>query len=280
MNQQDKPRKTVPSEQVISIMEIINQKTFTFQQTRKPSNLMVKMTVLVSMKTNLQIYELIISLWVRFGLHYMCWNLCIGNQREGYTSTTQSEFYTKNMSDQTRKDQEAHRSKMRRHNFDLGDSDKNFFASVYNRDFNKEMNPNDFNQGNSKADLMQHALNLRKTNLVLGRDGRDHFTSVTKGDFQKKQGVPEGQKHSNVELRRTNFSLGNNEKDYGTINQAYYVEHPHVATVQSKELANDLKSNQTLTHITINNRNGYSNALFSWTRPTTISIISQRILHP
>jgi len=129
---------------------------------------------------------------------------------------------------------------MRKHNHDFTETNKKHFASEYHAHFNKQVDPNSLKQGLSAQELRQKVVDLRKSSVVLGGDHKP-MQSIAQQDFQFRPGTIEKAANDNVNIRRTNFQLGNENGDMASMYQSYFVKHPKAKVESLGALGQDLR---------------------------------------
>jgi hypothetical protein len=116
---------------------------------------------------------------------------------------------------------------MIKHNHNFTEIEGKQYSSEYNKNFNKEMDPQFLKQGLSGEQLKQKVVDLRKSHVVLGEDVKK-MQSVAMHDYVPKNTEGVKPANDNVAIRRTNFELGVNQPEYASMSSTYYVEHPNV----------------------------------------------------
>ena len=119
------------------------------------------------------------------------------------------------------------RSKMIKHNHNFTEIEGKQYSSEYNKNYNKEMDPNFLKQGLTGEQLKQKVIDLRKSHVVLGEDVKQ-MQSIAQKDYVAKQGEGVKPANDNVAIRKTNFELGVNAPEYASMNSTYYVSHGQV----------------------------------------------------
>jgi len=129
---------------------------------------------------------------------------------------------------------------MRKHNHNFTETDKKHFSSEYHANYNKLTDPTSLKQGLSPEELRQKVVDLRKSHVVLGEDFKP-MRSIAQSDYVSKQSHILPPANDNVNIRRTNFQLGNEQGDMASIYQSYYVKHPKQKTESLGALGQDLR---------------------------------------
>lgn len=137
----------------------------------------------------------------------------IGDWRGPKESEFRDEFTAKQAQIDT-KNSEQLKNKLRKHNFQVGDSAAKTAHSVYEAAY--VAHPIDqFNAPNSE-ELKKKVVELRNTNLVLGQDPA-HNMSTMRADYSKKEGGPI--KLNRANLQKTHFLLGEEPMNLTSMNR-------------------------------------------------------------
>lgn len=163
-----------------------------------------------------------------------------GNSQPQFGSLSHLTFQEKPIPTQQKFEQEVQKTKMRKHNHDFAETNKNQFSSEYNKNFNRLTDPASLKQALSAQELKQKVIDLRKSHVVLGGDHRP-MHSIAQLDYQSKQGDLVAPANDNVNIRRTNFQLGTAPAEFGSLYQQNFVAHPTQKSELQGSLAKDLR---------------------------------------
>merc|ERR1711935_446615 len=110
---------------------------------------------------------------------------------------------------------------MRKHNFELGNSQKHNRSSTYGDQF-KPMEKGQAFQGPSKEELKQKMLDLRETHLLLGQDPKNMVTTMKAAFQDRGQNEAGAVKLNRAKLQGSHFELGHLNNDLKSMNQISY----------------------------------------------------------
>jgi len=166
----------------------------------------------------------------------------LGNYNPKYASLSHTDFPEKYIPYGIHKqEQEEQKQKMRKHNHDFTETRQKQFSSEYNNHFNKQHDPSMLKQGLTAQELMQKVVDLRKSHVILGEDFNP-MQSIAQKDYQFKPGVVEKACNDNVAIRKTNFQLGVQGNDFGSVYSQYYVPHEPQKSELQQALIADLRA--------------------------------------
>ncbi len=164
-----------------------------------------------------------------------------GNYQGNHGTSNRTDFQEKYIpAGLHKREQEEQKNKMRKHNHDFTETTKKHFSSEYNNNYNKEQDVSSLKQGLTPQELRQKVIDLRKSHVVLGEDYKP-MQSLAQADYQSKQAHILPPANDNVNIRRTNFKLGNDQGDLASMYQSYYVKHPKQKTESFEALGQDLR---------------------------------------
>jgi hypothetical protein len=151
--------------------------------------------------------------------------------------------YTKKKVEADPNNSEKLRNKLRKHNFEIGDTTSKLGNTVYDNTYI----PHPVGAAPNADELRQKVVELRKTNLVLGEDPNT-AASTMKTHYQKIEGH-EPIKLNRAQLQKTHFDIGNEPRQLNTINRTFYKAHKHdpnsTTEMEKKVLMDDLRSKLT-----------------------------------
>lgn len=160
-------------------------------------------------------------------------------------NTTSADTYTKKDLDcnlvSSKQDQV---NKMRKHNFELGNSNKTYRTSAYGSSY-QPVDKNILTGGPSKEQLKERMLELRETHLVLGQDPKQHQTTMKQAYTYDPNFQSGPVKLNRSALQGSHFDLGHANNDMQSMNRVSYQnpEHDNAASNEEKErLMRELRS--------------------------------------
>jgi len=166
----------------------------------------------------------------------------LGNDQNRYASLSHTNFPEKHIPIGLHKqEQEEQKNKMRKHNHDFTETHKKQFASEYHANYNKLNDPSCLKQALSARELQQKVVDLRKSHVVLGEDFNP-MKSIAQIDYQSKKGGLVKPANDNVNIRRTNFQLGNASNDMASMYQQSFVPHAAQRSESQGALMKDLRA--------------------------------------
>lgn len=153
-------------------------------------------------------------------------------------SEAQDEFIARQLPKGTREELKQVLDRNKAENLHFKD-DANYFSSVYNEKFNKNLDPNNPLKGIDRAEIKKQVAALQATNLILGSEGEDYGTSM-RNAFVNKTGTYE-RAAPTINLMQTNFILGEDVQPTESFYKAQHKQFPIERAKLNDELKTDLR---------------------------------------
>jgi len=118
--------------------------------------------------------------------------------------------------------------------------DANYFSSVYNEKFNKNLDPNNPLRGANQAEIKKQVAALQASNITLGNEGETYATSM-RNAYINKLGTYEKAAPS-INLMQTNFQLGDDMQPTESMYKHQHKQFPIEVTKLNDELKSDLRA--------------------------------------
>jgi len=161
-------------------------------------------------------------------------------------NTTSKDTYTqKNLDSNLVASKQEQVNKMRKHNFELGNSNKTYRTSAYGSSY-LPIDPNFNASGPSKEALKERMLELRETHLVLGQDPKQHQTTMKNAYTHNPNYQAGPKKLDRAALQGSHFDLGHLENDMQSMHRVSYnnpkYENAEADAAEKKRLMHELRS--------------------------------------
>jgi len=154
-------------------------------------------------------------------------------------SEAQENFIARELPQGTREELKQVMDRNKAENLHFKD-DANYFSSVYNEKFNKNLDPNNPLKGIDREGIKKQVAALQATNLILGSETEDYGTSM-RNAFVNKTGTYE-RAAPTINLMQTNFILGEDVQPTESFYKAQHKQFPIERTKLNDELKTDLRA--------------------------------------
>jgi hypothetical protein len=163
----------------------------------------------------------------------------LGSDQGFPKSEAQENFIARDLPKGTREEFAHVMNRNKAENLHFAD-DANYFSSVYNEKYNKNLDPNNPHKGIDRAEIKKQVTALQQSNITLGSQGEDYGTSM-RNAFANKHGSYERAAPS-INLMQTNFVTGDDMQPTESMYAHYHKKFPIEVAKLNDDLQKDLRA--------------------------------------